>query len=994
MQASNETKVWLDQSVASFLPGLNREAALVLLILTLAIFSRFYEVGERVMGFDEINHVVPGYDFSQGRGYRYDPVTHGPLQFHMIALSFFILGDNDTSARLPAVLFGIGTILFVMLAYRRFLGRGGALAAGFFLLISPYMLFYSRYIRNEIYIAFWAAAMLYTVLAYLESGKTSMLYLFTLINALHFTDKATAYIFAGEIAFFLGLFLIWRILRQIRENPEQKRSFIDRLRDERSFDLLLLEVTLVMPLSAALLIRIAGFDPLDTTQRGLLISGLFILPLAFAAILTGCWWRRGTWLKCMVIFWIVFGLFYSTFFSNTLGIPMGLVGSLGYWMSQQAVQRGNQPLYYYLLVQLPTYEFLPLIGTLVAIGVGLRHKLWQVLPGAPFQSVGTGFCIPSPPGRGQGEGSSEDPHPNPLPGGKGIQKPIPTLTLLVFWSISNLILFSLAGERMPWLTVHIALPMILATGWGIGYLIETTCRFTDIRRMALLICFAFLGVLTIRTAIRAAFINYDTALEFLVYAHSARGPKDALTQIEEISYRTTGAKDIVVAYDNNANYPYWWYLRDYPNRIYYGENPTRELRNDPIVLVGEEQFSKVEPILGKDYFKIETMRLWWPMQDYDGLTWERMINALSDPLMRNAVFQIWFNRNYQPYAELEKRSDLTLANWRPGQRMRLYIRKDVVAQMWNYGEGLVALPPQVDSYAAGKVALSAEREIGSSGTAAGQFNAPRQVAFAADGSLYVADSRNHRIQHLSADGKTVIAQWGTFADVSKGNAPGGTFYEPWGIAVGLDGSVYVADTWNNRIQKFSAEGRFISTWGSFGTGTRPDTFWGPRGLAVDGQGNLFVTDTGNKRIVVFDAGGEFITQFGSAGSGPGQFDEPVAVAIDQAGLVYVSDTWNQRIQIMASDASGKVYSSLLTWNIDGWLGQSLENKPFIAVDHLGRVFVSDPEGYRVLEFKTTGEFIRTWDSDGTASGVSIDSQGNVWVSDATNMKLLRFSIIP
>jgi DNA-binding beta-propeller fold protein YncE len=416
-------------------------------------------------------------------------------------------------------------------------------------------------------------------------------------------------------------------------------------------------------------------------------------------------------------------------------------------------------------------------------------------------------------------------------------------------------------------------------------------------------------------------------------------------------------------------------------------------------MVGEAQFNKVDAILGNDYYKTEYMRLWWPMQDYFGLTWERVIHAFMDPATRNAVFQIWFNRNYQPYADLEKRSDLTLADWQPSQRMRLYIRKDIVAQMWNYGGVIANKPPQPDPYVAGKITLGPDRVFGSAGTAPGQLNAPRQMAFAADGSIYVADSRNHRIQHLSADGKSVIAYWGSFADVSKGSAPGGTFYEPWGIAVGLDGSIYVADTWNNRIQKFSAEGKFISMWGFFGEGTQPDAFWGPRSLAIDKEGNLFVTDTGNKRIVVFDPEGKFIAQFGSAGSGSGQFDEPVSVAIDNDGLVYVTDTWNQRVQVLAPDTSGKVFTSLLTWNIDGWFGQSLENKPFIVVDHLGHVFVTDPEGYRVLEFKTTGEFMHTWGSDIAdpaniigASGVAVDAQGNVWVSDAINMNLLRFSI--
>ena len=81
---------------------------------------------------------------------------------------------------------------------------------------------------------------------------------------------------------------------------------------------------------------------------------------------------------------------------------------------------------------------------------------------------------------------------------------------------------------------------------------------------------------------------------------------------------------------------------------------------------------------------------------------------------------------------------------------------------------------------------------------------------------------------------------------------GGTFNQPWGIGLGPDGSVYVADTWNHRVQKFNAQGEFLSMWGYFGQGEQPEAFWGPRDVAVDSKGRVFITDTGNKRVVVFD----------------------------------------------------------------------------------------------------------------------------------------------
>jgi DNA-binding beta-propeller fold protein YncE len=110
------------------------------------------------------------------------------------------------------------------------------------------------------------------------------------------------------------------------------------------------------------------------------------------------------------------------------------------------------------------------------------------------------------------------------------------------------------------------------------------------------------------------------------------------------------------------------------------------------------------------------------------------------------------------------------------------------------------------------------------------------------------------------------------------------------VAVGPDGSVYVTDTWNARVVKFTAKGKYITSWGFYGQDT-PEAFWGPRGIAVDSKSRVYVADTGNKRIVVFDSKGAYITQFGTAGLDAGQFDEPVGVAVAFDGTVYVTDTW-------------------------------------------------------------------------------------------------------
>ena len=268
---------------------------------------------------------------------------------------------------------------------------------------------------------------------------------------------------------------------------------------------------------------------------------------------------------------------------------------------------------------------------------------------------------------------------------------------------------------------------------------------------------------------------------------------------------------------------------------------------------------------------------------------------------------------------------------------------------------------------------------------------------APDGSLYVADTGNHRIQHLSPEGE-VLHVWGSFGDLAAGAAPGGSFNQPWGIGLGPDGSVYVADTWNHRIQKFTAEGEFVKMWGYFGQAEQPEAFWGPRDIAVNSEGQVFITDTGNKRVVVFDEEGNYITQFGSAGLLAGEFDEPVGITLDADGRVYVADTWNQRIQVFELTEEG-VFIPSRNWEVPGWYGQSLDNKPYLAVDSLGRVFAADPEGYRVLVFSSGGEALLSWgdygtgaDGFGLTASVANAPDGGFWVTDAGNHRILYFRL--
>jgi predicted membrane-bound mannosyltransferase len=104
---------FLDRPLTQLWPALNVRRIISALILILAVISRFYILDLRVMSHDEVNHVVPSYDLYTGKGYRHDPVNHGPMQFHLVAASYFMMGDSDFSSRVPAALFSIAAIAFI-----------------------------------------------------------------------------------------------------------------------------------------------------------------------------------------------------------------------------------------------------------------------------------------------------------------------------------------------------------------------------------------------------------------------------------------------------------------------------------------------------------------------------------------------------------------------------------------------------------------------------------------------------------------------------------------------------------------------------------------------------------------------------------------------------------------------------------------------------------------------------------------------------------------
>ena len=140
-------------------------------------------------------------------------------------------------------------------------------------------------------------------------------------------------------------------------------------------------------------------------------------------------------------------------------------------------------------------------------------------------------------------------------------------------------------------------------------------------------------------------------------------------------------------------------------------------------------------------------------------------------------------------------------------------------------------------------------------------------------------------QSFGDNAHSQVLQWGSFGQID-----GGHFFQLEGLSVDNEGNVYVTDSGNARIQKFTSDGQFLKTWGV--SGTDNGEFKKPTGIATY-ENNVYVVDSEQSRIQVFDSTGKFLQSWGKFGSDQGEFFYPQGISISNDGVVYVADTKNQ-----------------------------------------------------------------------------------------------------
>jgi DNA-binding beta-propeller fold protein YncE len=323
--------------------------------------------------------------------------------------------------------------------------------------------------------------------------------------------------------------------------------------------------------------------------------------------------------------------------------------------------------------------------------------------------------------------------------------------------------------------------------------------------------------------------------------------------------------------------------------------------------------------------------------------------------------------------------------------------------------------------------------IGSEGDGPGQFREAAGLKVDRDGRVAVLDSDKHTLQLFSceqAEGQPLAPAsplpvvefskelpgevaaialgkrvWGITGDSltalgvysgrtigSAGSEPG-LLKGPRGFAVDADGKFWVADTGNNRLQKFSFEGNLLQVIGKSGSGE--GEFRQPSGITVSPRGNIVIADAGNSRIQVLTAKGMFLGVFGKEGKLAGQLDEPVDVAADGSENIYVVDRGNNRIAKYDSTGS-------LVWET-GKAGK--EDGEFNAPENIivspdYEVYVLDAGNARVQVFDTNGKFLRKFGSEGRGPGEFVSPRGlmledgvRLYAGDRGNKRVQVFTLL-
>lgn len=500
--------------------------------------------------------------------------------------------------------------------------------------------------------------------------------------------------------------------------------------------------------------------------------------------------------------------------------------------------------------------------------------------------------------------------------------------------------------------------------------------------LALMVVTLLLAAFTLRSTMLLNFYRADDGTELLAQRTPTAAVLPLVERIQRLSRDTTlldgsvrdttGGNGLSIAVARNVRWPFQWYFREFPNFTLI--DPGQVPLADAQILIAPSADGMPEA--------------GYTPRDYPWL--QRTPPSFTAPDV-GAIFGTLFNPR----------------RWNDGLQFLLYRDGISLAEPETVAVGLTGELAARVYPATGPYNLS---DSPGPGSARGQFNQPIGIAAAEEGTVYVVDQGNARVQRFDADG-LFIDVWGEVdSEVQFARTESGL--GPTGIATGPDGLVYVADTWNHRIVVLNASGQLIREIGSppdsAGNRQAVDTtddpaavetetgfFFGPRDVAVSEE-EIYVVDTGNERIQVFAPDGTFKRVWGGYGTGPDQFIEPVGIAIGPNGLIWVADSGNARVSVFTPMGAPVQRFTVEAWPAPDPAGARPSFQPYLSFDQNGLLYVTSAQSGSVEVYNRDGTFIESiTDVEGDTLeqpiGISATANGDLLITDIESSTVHRYT---
>ncbi|MBM01884.1 MAG: hypothetical protein CL762_04110 [Chloroflexi bacterium] len=641
----------------------NSDIYFISAIFFISLLSKFLLLDARSIHHDESLHAYYSWAYSNGNGFTHNPLMHGPLLFHLNALLFFIFGDSDYISRVVPAIFGC-ILTFTPMLFIKFIGKRAAFFSSFIILLSPTILYYSRFARNDIIIATITLLLVYSLFSYVYASKrNNYLFIFSLLLSLGFCIKETHYM----TVFFIGVFSFAISHLNFLVKPKNNKV------SEKFSDIFVLIFALTIPLASPLIGIIGNLFNLNmipgasessrigypSDNISLVVSYVAIFITFFISFSVGIYWFKKKWIVLFSVFWIVFITFFSSLGSNPDGIYTGIWQSLGYWIAQQDVARGSQPWFYFFLV-IFSYEFLLIFISISSI-IFLRKKL------RVFE------------------------------------------VFLIIWFLFNMLIYGIASEKMPWLSVNIILPLLLYSGITIseitkniskiniysylkyllfiGYfalifslflnstalntlilsfitswfliliifnklknLTSNKPKIIDLAKVIYGLILVILIIFTLKISINSSFYNSDIPDEIIVYTQTSPNVHNLVKEIENYKLINNTAS-IAVDISGGYQWPWAWYLRHHD--VIYFDSTNEETMKDKdfdkfdYIIVNSRNFLKFNSnVTSSDLYENLNQvpfRMWFP-EDYrfnslnEFMEYSFNINNINY-LMRHVIFK-------------------------------------------------------------------------------------------------------------------------------------------------------------------------------------------------------------------------------------------------------------------------------------------------------------------------------------------------------------------